>query len=297
MRHCYFTVMSFTASALFMAAALVPMPSAAQGQLPRPGQLPPPGGAQQQQQQQQRPPQAQPPQRPPQAQPQQGPLAAPAKPYKPVMISAPPPVNDPSFAAFRQQIADIAKRKDRAALARMIVAQGYFWEGERGDKADPRKSGADNLAAAIGLNNPDGSGWEILAGFVADSTGAPLPQRKEVICSPAEPVFDEQQFEDMVKSTNTEEADWGFPMRPGVEVRAGAQPNAPVIDKLGMHFVRVMTDDSTATSQVPMLRIVTPSGKVGYVPGEAINPLGNDQICYVKEAGGWKIAGFIGGEQ
>ena len=45
-----------------------------------------------------------------------------------------------------------------------------------------------------------------------------------------------------------------------------------------------------------MLRVVTPSGKIGFVPADAISPLGNDQLCYVKEGGGWKIAGFIGGE-
>ena len=293
----YFAVMSFTASALFITAVLAP-PSAAQSQLPRPGQLPPPGGAQQ------RPPQSQPlqpPQQPqplqPPQQPQPGPTASPARPYKPVMISAPPPVNDPSFASFRQQVTDVAKRKDRAALARLVVAQGFFWEGERGDKADQRKSGVDNLAGAIGLNNPDGSGWEVLAGYVSDSTGTPLPQRKEVICSPAEPVFDEKQFEEMIKATNTEEADWGYPMQPGVEVRATAQPNSAVIEKLGMHFIRVMQDDSAAQQQVPVLRIVTPNGKAGYMKAELLNPLGNDQICYVKEAGGWKIAGFIGGEQ
>jgi len=30
---------------------------------------------------------------------------------------------------------------------------------------------------------------------------------------------------------------------------------------------------------------------------DAISPLGNDQICYGKEAAGWKIIGFIGGAQ
>ena len=55
---------------------------------------------------------------------------------------------------------DIAKRKDRAtALARLIVAQGFFWEGEKGGRADKRKPGIDNLARAIGLNGQDGSGW------------------------------------------------------------------------------------------------------------------------------------------
>ena len=46
-----------------------------------------------------------------------------------------------------------------------------------------------------------------------------------------------------------------------------------------------------------MLRVVTPSGKTGFVPADALSPLGNDQLCYSKEGGGWKISGFVGGDQ
>ena len=45
------------------------------------------------------------------------------------------------------------------------------------------------------------------------------------------------------------------------------------------------------------MRVVTPSGKVGFVMAEAINPLGSDQLCYGKDVTGtWKIVGMIGGE-
>jgi hypothetical protein len=39
-----------------------------------------------------------------------------------------------------------------------------------------------------------------------------------------------------------------------------------------------------------MIKIATPAGKVGYVSGDSIAPLGNDQLCYVKDAADWKIA-------
>jgi hypothetical protein len=44
-----------------------------------------------------------------------------------------------------------------------------------------------------------------------------------------------------------------------------------------------------------MLRIVTPSGKLGYVPMMTVLPIVTDQLCYSKDAGGWKIAGYAGG--
>ena len=76
-------------------------------------------------------------------------------------------------------------------------------------------------------------------------------------------------------------------------MRASPQPNAPVIEKLGLAFVRVMPEDGP---NIPtFLRIVTPAGKIGYVSVDFVAPIGNDQICYVKDASGWKIGGYIGG--
>src|SRR5215217_3913241 len=72
------------------------------------------------------------------------PQAAAPKPYKPLAVTLPAVVNDQSFDAFRQEIAKVAQRKDRAALARMVVAKGFFWEREDGKPA-PKKSGIDIL--------------------------------------------------------------------------------------------------------------------------------------------------------
>jgi len=253
--------------------------------LPRPGQLPPAGG------------QGAPPQRAPtaqsQQQPQQQPVAA-AKPYKPVTITAPEMVKDPSFEAFRKQLGAIAEKKDRKALAG-LVAQNFFWMGEKGDKADKKKSGLDNLAKAIQLDGKEASGWEMLGAASADPTGMPFPDRKDTICAPADPNFNPQELEALAKATGTDEADWAFPTQAGLEVHSGPQPNSPVIEKLGLHFVLVTQDQNAEPG--PMLKIVTPAGKTGFVPAEALSPLGSDQLCYSKEAGGWKISGFVGDDQ
>jgi hypothetical protein len=274
----------------------------AQSQLPRPGQLPPAGGQQGGQQQQQQRPQAAPPQqqqqgqqRPPQGQPPQQQQAAAPKPYKALAITAPPMVNDPSFEAFRKQMGTAAEKKDRKALADM-VSKSFFWMGEKGDRADKKRPGMENLAKAIGLDAKDGSGWESLQNFAADPTGTPFPDRKDTICAPAEPQFDFKELEALAKATGTEESDWAYPTQPGLEMRAAAQPSAAVVEKLGMHFIRVMEDGTEPSGDNPMIKVVAPSGKVGFVPADAISPLGGDAICYAKEGGGWKIAGFLGGE-
>jgi hypothetical protein len=265
----------------FVAAALA-LP--AQAQAPRSGQLTPGPG-----------------QAPPAAQPapggQQVQQPAPPKPYKTIPVTLPQPSSDASFAAFRKQIAEIASKKDRAALAKVTVAN-VFWLGEKGDKADKNKSGIDNLAAALELDDKDSSGWEALAVAANETTLEQVPERKGIMCSPANPTFDETAADSVAKETGTDPNEWGYSTKSDVEVRGSAKADAPVIEKIGQQLVRVLPEPVAAASAPqqaqPFLRVVTPTGKVGFVAEDAIAPLGTDQICYVKEGGGWKIAGYAG---
>ena len=239
------------------------------------------------------------PQRPAAAQPAQPPQPAPPKPYKQVPVTIPAPNTDPSFVAFRKQLADIANRKDRAALGNLVVASNFLWMGPKGDKADKRKSGIENLAAAVDLDAKDGSGWQDLADFAEDATLQPTP-RRGVSCAPARANFDVKAAEQLGADTKTNFFDWAYPTKPGVEVRAAADAKAPVIDKLGMYLVRVMSDESPAAAQPqdsPFLSIVTPAGKVGFVAEDDLESLDEDRICYIKDASGWKIAGYIGASE
>jgi hypothetical protein len=189
----------------------------------------------------------------------------------------------------------VAQKKDRAALAKHVIVQGFFWLKESGNAAG-KKTGIEALATALSLAAKDGSGWETLTAFAEDHTAAAYPDRPNTVCSPAGPQFNPADLEKLAETTKTDVGDWGFTAAPDVEVRAAAQPNAPVVEKLGLIFVRVMPDMAPNASQ-DFMRVVTPSGKVGFVAAEAINPLGSDQLCYGKDASGaWKIVGMIGGE-
>src|SRR6185295_782712 len=79
------------------------------------------------------------------------------KPYKPIEVTLPAAAADKSLEAFRKQLSAIAQRKDRAALAR-LVAKDFFWEGDLGGMFQAKKSGADNLAAALRLGDADARG-------------------------------------------------------------------------------------------------------------------------------------------
>jgi len=218
------------------------------------------------------------------------------KPYKPVAVELPQPVKDPSFAAFRQQIADIAKRKDRAALAKHVAAN-FFWVTDDGKElAQKGRPGIDNLAQALYLDNPDTEGWDILAAFAAEVAADPSPERKNVICAPGEPKYDGAAAAALGDATGTTSSFWYYPTTTGLEVRNGFAQDSKVTGKLGMHLVWVHPDDSPAAAvHTEVVRIVLPSGEFGYVAADALMPLPGDLLCYVKDGNAWRIAGYLGG--
>jgi hypothetical protein len=218
------------------------------------------------------------------------------KPYKVVAITLAKPMNDPSLDALRKQLADIAQKKDRAGLAKLVVAQGFFWLQDK-DLADKKKSSIDNLAKAIGLDAKDGSGWDMINAYAADPTAMPIPDHKGVMCAPADPTFDPKEFDALTKSTLTTPGDWGYIAKDGTDVRSAAQANAPSIEKVGLSLVRVLpeTGPPANAAAAAFVHIATPSGKSGFVAAEAIAPIGGDAMCYLKDASGWKITGYIGG--
>ena len=64
-----------------------------------------------------------------------------------------------------------------------------------------------------------------------------------------------------------------------------------------MALVRVLPEQmpppNAPNAQPPMFaHVVLPSGRTGYVAMEQISPIGFDQICYLKDASGWKITGY-----
>jgi len=218
--------------------------------------------------------------------------AAPPPAYRPVAITLPAPVPDEAFEALRKEVGEAAQRKDRAAMAKLTVARGFFWLRDNRMVVDKRKSGFDVLAAALGLNNKDSAGWEILASTTEDPTASPTPGRAGALCAPAEPAYDRKAFADLLAATNSDISEWGYPVSTEIAAHAAPQSGAPVVEKLGLYFVRMMPE--TASTPPSWLRIAIPSGQIGYVSVDSVAPIGNDQICYVKDGGGWKIGGYIG---
>jgi hypothetical protein len=69
---------------------------------------------------------------------------APPGPYKSIAVTLPPRQTDASLDTFRKELGDIAKKKDRAALAGTAVTKGFFWQRGDNNDADAKKPGIDN---------------------------------------------------------------------------------------------------------------------------------------------------------
>src|SRR5262249_32985778 len=148
-----------------------------------------------------------------------------------------------------------------------VVAANFFWVPEDTDIADKKKPAIDNLAKALGLDGTDSYGWEALGSYAAEPSAMPDPQRAGVFCAPAEPSFDDKAADELANATQTDANDWVFPVRDGIDVRATAKQDAPVVDKLGLYLIRVLADDSPANAVMALfVKVMTPTGKTGYVP-------------------------------
>jgi hypothetical protein len=190
-----------------------------------------------------------------------------AVPYKPVNVSPPSQFSDPGVDALRKQIAEAAKKRDRPALGKLVVAKGFFWDrGGGDDSSDKKKSGGDNLAVVLGLTNKDAPGWDMLAGYAEDPTASQSSQRPGAVCVPADPLFNGKEMDSLLEASQSDIGEWGFPIGDGIPVRDRPEASAPIREKLGMHFIRVSPDPSPAGAVGSFIRIVTPAGKYGYVP-------------------------------
>ena len=70
--------------------------------------------------------------------------------------SPPQAISDATFEAFRKQMNEAAQPKNRGALAKLVIGQGFFWLRENGDRADKKKSGVDNLRSG---SRSEQQGW------------------------------------------------------------------------------------------------------------------------------------------
>ena len=218
------------------------------------------------------------------------------RPYAAVAVTLPPAFDEPGFQTFRAELAEMLRKRVYPYLSRFVVPHGFFWDGDLDGELDPMRSGAENLANAVKLERGAGSGWKRLIGLAGESSAAPSPSRPGVVCAPANPTFDDVEFTRLLDSTGTNTRDWVYPRVLGVESRAA--PSGPTMERLGLHFVRLLLDDAAASTADgnKLTRIVLPAGRIAFVAADAVASLRTERLCYGRDISGrWLVVGYVAG--
>jgi len=231
--------------------------------------------------------------------------AAPRKPptiapFEAVAVRLPAAPADAGFAAFRQTLAGVAQRRRFDELAHYVRPQGFFWERDSGKRFAPRRSGAENLAAALGLGDGSGIGWQLLADFAAEPSASALASSPGVLCAPAKPNFNQEDFDNLIDATHFPRDNWVYPRSAGVALQLAPHSDSAVLETLGSYFVRVLRSVTARANAAPLrtswTRVAAPSGKIGFVAPDTLRSPAAAQLCYGKDlAGRWIITGFVGG--
>lgn len=229
------------------------------------------------------------------------PPPSPSKPYPLVAVKLPAAVEDAGLEAFRNELVGIANGKVYVELERLVSAKGFFWDRDFNGSFDRGQPGVDNLAAAIRLERRNGDGWATLAALAAEPTASRLTGRPGVVCAPAEPSYDDIDFDRLVDATRSSAPDWTYTRSEKTLVRVAPQTGATIIDTLGLAFVRMFGDQGKIKEpdglRLAWTRVATPSGKIGYVAPGALTSLTPERLCYGKDGfGRWRIEGYVGGD-
>ena len=178
------------------------------------------------------------------------------------------------------KLAEIAQKRDRAALAERVAAD-FFWIPETIDLADKQRPAIENVAKALRLDAPDDVGWDMISAHAGEATAAAHPQHNGLICSPLEASFDDVAADELADVTQTDATDWVFPIRDGVEVRSGDRQDAAMIETLGLYLVRAICERFAGNAVLSVIKVLTPSGRVGFVPLTSVLPIGGaaDVLC------------------
>ena len=232
----------------------------------------------------------------PQILPLKPPPPPPIKPYTPVAAKPPVAYDDAAFVAFRKQLSDVAAKKDRAALAKLVVAQGFFWiqdkDMRRSEKARHRQSRQGDRSCRQGrlrlghsrrlrqradrgrIARPQG---RVLRAGRSDHRSAGLRSARQGDADRS--VRMGLSAQGRRRSSCRGATEFSGRRKAGFEPGARAARFGPPNDPNPPAF----------------LHVATPSGKSGFIAMDAIAPLGGDQMCYSKDSSGWKITGYLGG--
>ncbi len=185
---------------------------------------------------------------------------------------------DPSFAAFREQLAGIVERRDAAALLRVVDPKIRTTFGEGG--------GSDDFRARWKLDSGDSPLWQELATILSHGGTFGGEGASKSFWAPY--VFSAWPEE---KDAFTHVAALG----PGVAVRERGSADAPLIATVDWGILELVLGQGWSPED-PWYQVRLPDGRAGWVDASQVRMPLDWRAGFVKRDGEWKMNILVAGD-
>jgi hypothetical protein len=202
--------------------------------------------------------------------------------------------DDKEFALWLDRLRGIAATKTLSSLAE-FTARGFFWDGV--NDFDAKLPPLANFSMALGGLDPGasrksrdtGRPWRQLQAMLAQNSWVWAGGRSGVACGPADPTYARAKL----KAVSEKLGSWAYPSNP-VVVHQGPSNDSKIIGSISNVLVQVLQFPTKVVGRARFAHIMMPDGQLGYVHGDHVLwELQGDKLCFRKERGEWRIAGYV----
>lgn len=224
------------------------------------------------------------------------------EPYDRVLLEfrSPPPPG--GLDAFLGELAALATER-KAELFEPFIVPGFFWERDYGGGFDSEASVLANFKSALSLDDAQtpspfvADRWNDFDQLLQETSFMVHPERDEVYCSRADPVFADPSIASAVaKASDTQyEIEWVY-IQGRQEVRGSPDEATPVIAHLENEAVRVAGwTFLEGENEAFWYEVSLPNAERGHLMPSQVEHWLEQRICFAEDgAGKWRIAGYQG---
>jgi hypothetical protein len=196
----------------------------------------------------------------------------------------------PSFHSFREELVNAAKKRDSKFILSILAPDILNSLGGDG--------GIEEFKQEWKLDQPDSKFWDELlsilsmGGAFIDSGGA------QEFCAP----YVASQWKNLIKQLpkDSDSDEYAAVIRENVVLRSKPDQDSPVVDNLSYDIIKF--DSNTPASNEPpvvdnqWVKIVTLSGKQGYVLSSDVRSPSDYHVCFKEVEGRWVMTIFAQGD-
>jgi hypothetical protein len=181
-------------------------------------------------------------------------------------------------------------------------------DGGLTEKFDMGRDASYNFKVLFGFRAPgadtdggvvDGPRWDVLTAFAADGSYSQVTEGGNLVCSPISAEFDDEEYQRAREAIEPDDdgVEWYFTTTEVTVTKSPDNHSQPIgqLNGIAVPLLDVFPAavENQPTPPATYVKILMPSGKVGWIPAEVARPLSSDRLCYAKTPSGeWKIVAF-----